>query len=125
MRYTLENNPTVFGKILRGEIPCQKVYEDAHVLAFHDIAPKAPIHVIIIPKEHISGLQNIHLGDDATLGRLLVAASTIAAQLGVQQSGFRLITNAGPGAGQEVPHLHFHLLANKPEDAQAKPLPGF
>lgn len=121
MRHTFETNPTIFGKILRGEIPCRKVYEDDHVLAFHDIAPKAPIHVIIIPKIHLVGLQDATPDDATLLGHLLTASTTIAAQLGVLESGFRLITNAGKGAGQEVPHLHFHLLA----DPRGAALPGF
>ncbi len=116
-------NPTIFGKILRGEIPCKKVYEDDHVLAFYDIAPKAPIHVIIIPKEHIVSLQHVTQAHQALLGHLLVAANTIAGQLGVRERGYRLITNAGAGAGQEVPHLHLHLLATTP-NTPAK-LPGF
>ncbi|PZP38725.1 MAG: histidine triad nucleotide-binding protein [Pseudomonas fluorescens] len=118
-RYTEQDNPTIFGKILRGEIPCTKVYEDDLVLAFHDIAPKAPVHVIIIPKQHLEGNQSAVEGDEALLGHLMVTANTIATQLGVNESGYRLITNAGKGAGQEVPHLHLHLLAG------TYPLPGF
>lgn len=118
-RHTFESNPTIFGKILRGEIPAQVVYEDEHTLAFHDIAPKAATHVVIIPKQHLTGLQDATAADAALLGHLLVAANAIAAKLGVQSTGYRLITNAGPGAGQEVPHLHFHLLAGSPS------LPGF
>ena len=124
MRHSFADNPTIFGKILRQEIPCNKVYEDAETLAFYDIAPKAPIHVLIIPKQHMVGLQDATDADAALLGRLMVVVSNIAEQLGVKQSGFRLITNAGQGAGQEVPHLHLHLLANKPNQP-ATPLPGF
>lgn len=119
MRHSPQSNPTVFGKILRGEIPCAKVYEDEHVLAFNDIYPKAPIHVLIIPKQHLAGVQDARPGDEELLGRLLVAANAVAQQLGVRQSGFRLVANCGAGAGQEVPHLHLHLLAGK------TPLPGF
>ena len=118
MRHSFESNPTIFGKILRGEIPSRKVYEDDLVYAFHDIAPKAETHVLIIPKQHLTGNQDATTGDEALLGHLLVTANTIAAQLGVKDSGYRLITNAGTGAGQEVPHLHFHLLAGSS-------LPGF
>lgn len=118
MRYSPSDNPTIFGKILRGEIPSQKVYEDALAYAFHDIAPKAEVHVLIIPKQHLEGNQDAQAGDEALLGHLLVVANKIAAQLGVQTSGYRIITNAGKGAGQEVPHLHLHLLAGKS-------LPGF
>lgn len=118
-RHTLAQNPTVFGKILRKEIPANVVYEDDTVLAFHDIAPKAPTHIVIIPKQHLVGLQDAQESDTQLLGTLLVAATKIAAKLGVKDTGFRIITNAGSGAGQEVPHLHFHLLAGSPK------LPGF
>jgi histidine triad (HIT) family protein len=118
----LITNPTIFGKILREEIPCKKVYEDEQALAFYDIAPKAPIHVIIIPKQHIISLQAATPAHQALLGHLLVVANTIAGQLGVQEHGYRLITNAGQGAGQEVPHLHFHLLADSSSHSK---LPGF
>lgn len=117
-RYSFAENPTIFGKILRQEIPCNKVYEDDYTLAFHDIAPKAAVHVLIIPKTHLSSLQSVQEADQHLLGHLLVAANRIAEQLGVKESGYRLITNAGKAAGQEVPHLHFHLLAGST-------LPGF
>src|SRR5262245_48970309 len=102
-RHTPADNPTIFGKILRGEIPCKKVYEDDLVLAFHDIAPKAATHVLIIPKQHIESLQDVGEKDAKLLGHILVAANKIAEQLGVKSNGYRLITNAGSGAGQEVP----------------------
>jgi histidine triad (HIT) family protein len=111
MRYDLDTNPTIFGKILRGEIPNKTVYEDDRVLAFHDIAPKAEVHVVIIPKQHIESLQDAQEADAALLGHMLVAVNKVAEKLGVREDGYRLITNAGKGAGQEVPHLHFHLLA--------------
>ncbi len=110
MRYTFDENPTIFGKILRGEIPCTKVYEDAEFLAFNDIAPKAPVHVLLIPKSHLEGLQDAQENDADLLGRLMVTANQIASQLGLKEQGYRLITNAGKGAGQEVPHLHLHIL---------------
>ena len=122
-RHTPATNPTVFGKILRHEIPAKLVYEDDLCVAFPDIAPKAPIHIIIIPKQHLVSLQDATTADTALLGHLLVVANLIAAKLGVQQSGYRLITNAGTAAGQEVPHLHFHLLA--PQAGTSSHLPGF
>ncbi|MCP5405629.1 MAG: histidine triad nucleotide-binding protein [Pseudomonadaceae bacterium] len=118
MRHTLQDNPTVFGKILRKEIPADIVYENDHVLAFHTIEPQAPVHVLIIPKQHIAGLQDATDADAATLGHLLAAANQVAKIMDVQQSGYRLITNAGKDAGQEVFHLHFHLLAGKPLGAK-------
>ena len=119
MRYSFDSNPTIFGKILRGEIPCQKVYEDDQFLAFHDIAPKAPVHVLVIPKRHLEGLQDAQDGDQALLGQLMVTANKIATELGLKDKGYRLITNAGKGAGQEVPHLHLHILSGP------NGLPGF
>ena len=104
----------VFCKIIKGEIPSQPVYEDEHVLAFRDIAPQAPVHILIVPKEHavesVSGLnaKNSHLA-----AKCLEAAAKIAKAEGLSD-GFRVISNSGPGAGQTVFHLHFHLLAGKP-----------
>lgn len=119
MRHSFDSNPTIFGKILRGEIPCTKVYEDAEFLAFHDIAPKAPVHVLVIPKTHLEGLQDAQPGDEQLLGQLMVTANKIATELGLKDQGYRLITNAGKGAGQEVPHLHLHILSGP------NGLPGF
>lgn len=123
MRHTFEANPTIFGKLLRKEIPCNPVYETDTVFAFNDIAPKAPIHVVIIPKSHLNGLNEATPADAALLADLLLAANAVAEKLGVKESGYRLITNAGAGAGQEVFHLHFHLLANK--SGTSGVLPGF
>jgi histidine triad (HIT) family protein len=122
-RYSYDENPTIFGKILRNEIPCTKVYEDDVVLAFHDIAPKAPIHVVVVPKQHLVGLQATTDADAALLGQIMARLNTIAEKLGVAQSGYRVVTNAGENAGQSVPHLHFHILANKP--GAVAHLPGF
>lgn len=112
-RHSLESNPTIFGKILRKEIPAKVVYEDAHTLAFHDIHPQAPVHVVIIPKTHLASVAEATIGDVPLLGHLLFTAAEVAHKLGVNESGFRLVTNAGPDSGQEVPHLHVHLLAGK------------
>ncbi|MCA3244099.1 MAG: HIT domain-containing protein [Alphaproteobacteria bacterium] len=117
MRYSLAENPTVFGKILRGEIPCRKVYEDDHVLAFHDIAPKAPVHVIVIIKHHLSSAQSAAEASASELGNFWQSVAKVVETLNVP--GCRLITNCG--TEQEVPHLHVHLLA----DPNGKPLPGF
>jgi len=106
-------NDCVFCAIAAGEIPCGKVYEDGEILAFHDIHPQAPVHVLIIPKAHVaSGVMEITAENSALVGRCFEAAAQIAASLGVTE-GFRVVTNNGPGAGQTVPHLHFHLLAGK------------
>ncbi|NBX86278.1 MAG: histidine triad nucleotide-binding protein [Proteobacteria bacterium] len=110
-RYPLATNPTIFGKILRGEIPAKVVLEDDKAIAFHDIAPKAKVHVIIIPKQHMQCLRCMEAADADLMAHLLQFANQVADKLGVKHSGYRLITNAGEGAGQTVPHLHFHLLA--------------
>ncbi len=103
---------TIFDKIIAKEIPAKIVYEDDRALAFYDIAPKAPIHVLIIPKTPIVGLNTSGESDGPVLAHLLQVANKVADQLGVRESGYRLITNAGVGGGQEVMHLHFHLLAD-------------
>ena len=108
-----DNN--IFAKILRGEIPCDKVYEDDHVLAFKDINPKAPVHILIIPKGKYVSIA--HFGTNAPpeeIKALIAAIDKIADEQGVKESGFRTIANTGNEGGQEVPHFHFHLLGGKP-----------
>ncbi|MFV8817777.1 histidine triad nucleotide-binding protein [Haliea sp. E17] len=101
---------TIFGKIIAGEIPAEFIYEDEHCVAINDIAPKAPVHVLVIPKKAIPRLVDAGADDQALLGHLMLAAGRIAEQLGVQDA-FRLIVNNGEGAGQTVFHLHLHILA--------------
>lgn len=103
----------VFCKIIKGEIPAKKVYEDEEILAFNDIQPAAPIHVLIIPKKHIANLMEIEAEDTALMGNIIQTAKKIAKQLGIEEDGFRLIVNCGKDAGQEVMHIHFHLLAGR------------
>jgi histidine triad (HIT) family protein len=104
---------TLFGKIIRRELPADIVYEDELCLAFRDIAPKAPTHVLIIPKKEIPRLCDAAEGDQALLGHLMLTAVRIARELGVEE-GFRLVINNGAEAGQSVFHLHLHLLAGRP-----------
>lgn len=104
----------LFCAIARGDIPSNKVYEDPLVYAFYDIAPQAPVHVLIIPKVHIESMQAVTEEDSALLCRLFAVARQIAAQLGVDKTGYRLITNVGEDAGQSVKHLHLHLIGGKP-----------
>ncbi|MBS1715384.1 MAG: histidine triad nucleotide-binding protein [Armatimonadetes bacterium] len=99
--------PTLFTRIINGEIPAEFVYQDEHVVAFKDISPKAPVHVLIVTREEIPGLAG--LPDDGSHTRILNAAKSIAAQLGLT-GGYRLVINQGEDAGQTVPHLHAHLL---------------
>jgi histidine triad (HIT) family protein len=102
----------LFCRILRGEIPAKKVYEDAHVLAFEDINPKAPTHVLIIPKKHFAGLKEAQAEDAEAIGRCHLAAAEIARQRNIEQ-GYRTVLNVGTGAGQSVFHLHVHLLGGR------------
>lgn len=104
-------NDCIFCKILKGEIPSKKVYEDELVYAFYDIAPAAPVHVLIIPKEHLSGMNEADEKHEALLGHILLTAKKLAQDLGVAETGYRIINNCGENAGQTVFHMHFHLLA--------------
>lgn len=106
---------TIFSKILAGDIPAPRVYEDEHCICINDIAPQAPTHVLIIPKKPIAKLADAKLCDQVLLGHLMLAAGNIARQLGVEDA-FRLIVNNGANAGQTVFHLHVHLLAGKAFD---------
>ena len=103
---------TLFGKIVRREIPADIVYEDDLCLAFRDINPQAPTHVLLIPKKEIDRLSSASAGDQALLGHLMLAAGKVAKQLGVADA-FRLVINNGAQAGQTVFHLHLHILAGR------------
>jgi histidine triad (HIT) family protein len=104
----------LFCKIARKEIPAALVYEDEDLLAFKDIFPQAPVHLIIIPKAHCEGLGDLTPAIAAVTARIPQLAAKLAADHGVQVSGWRLLSNCGPDAGQTVYHLHFHLLGGKP-----------
>ena len=101
----------IFCKIIKGEIPSTKVYEDDKVLAFKDINPAAPIHVLVIPKKHIENVLEINEENKEIASDIFLAIIKIAKQFGIDKDGFRVITNCGKDAGQEVMHLHFHILA--------------
>lgn len=101
----------IFCKILKGEIPSDKVYEDELLYAFRDIAPAAPVHVLIIPKEHIESANALNAEHKELLGHIVLTAAKIAKDLGVAEDGYRILNNCGKNAGQTVFHLHFHLLA--------------
>ncbi len=103
----------LFCKIIAGEIPSAKVYEDEQVFAFRDIAPVAPTHVLIVPKKHVASVNELSAEDEQIVGRLFLAAKQIAAQEGISQSGYRLAANTNADAGQAVFHLHLHLLGGK------------
>jgi histidine triad (HIT) family protein len=104
----------IFLKIIAGEIPCNKVYEDEEILAFRDIRPQAPVHVLIIPKREIPTLNDLRPEDAGLVGRLFLVAKQIAEQEGIAASGYRTVFNCGRDAGMEVPHLHLHLLGGRP-----------
>ncbi|MDD2721317.1 MAG: histidine triad nucleotide-binding protein [Gallionella sp.] len=99
----------LFCRIARGEIPASKVYEDDEVLAFNDINPVAPVHFLMIPKQHLASLDDAQAGHQALLGKLLLLASKLAKTQGLEQ-GFRTVINTGRGGGQEVFHLHIHVI---------------
>jgi len=103
----------VFCKIIRKEIPAKAVYEDADILAFDDINPKAPVHVLIIPKEHFASLNEIAEDKREVLARILIKAPEIARLKGVRSSGYRLVLNTARDSGQEILHIHFHLLGGR------------
>jgi histidine triad (HIT) family protein len=104
----------VFARILRGELPCTKVHEDAHVLAFRDINPLAPTHIVLIPKgEYISAADFSAKASDAELASFMRAVAKIAGAEGIAESGFRIIANAGQDGRQEVPHFHLHILGGR------------
>jgi histidine triad (HIT) family protein len=103
---------SIFAKIIAREIPADIVFEDDVCLAFRDIAPKAPVHILVIPKKPIVSLADLTEEDQAAMGRCVVVASIVAKQEGLD-NGYRLVVNSGADGGQEVPHLHFHLLGGR------------
>lgn len=103
----------IFCKIIKGDIPCAKVYEDDQILAFDDIHPMAPVHVIIIPKKHLSTLMEVDAKNTTAASDLIAAAQKVAAIKGVARSGFRTVINCNAEGGQVVFHLHMHVLGGK------------
>ncbi len=108
-----EHNDTIFGMILRGEIPADVVYEDELALAFRDIAPQADVHVLVIPRELIRSLAHSDRQHESLLGHLLGVCRKVAAMEGIADSGYRVVTNIGHDGGQSVDHLHFHVLGGR------------
>ena len=104
---------TLFDKLILRELPADIVFEDDDVFAFHDIAPQAPVHILIIPKKSITRIGTAERTDASLLGKLLLTAAEIARSLGVAENGYRLVINNGSDAGEAVPHLHIHLLAGR------------
>lgn len=103
----------LFCKIVEKKIPAKVVQEDEYILAFDDINPQAPVHTLVIPKRHVSAVQDLGVDDDSLLARLLISCAKVAALKGVRESGYRVVTNTGRDAGQTVFHLHFHVLGGR------------
>jgi|SRR5579863_1092371 histidine triad (HIT) family protein len=102
----------LFCRIVSGEIPSKKIYEDAHTFAFEDISPQAPTHVLVVPKKHIAGLKEANIDDAAIIGHCHLAAAKIAHERSIED-GYRTVLNVGPKAGQSVFHMHVHLLGGR------------
>jgi histidine triad (HIT) family protein len=105
---------TIFQKIIDREIPAKLAHEDEHCIAIHDINPQAPVHVLIIPKKLIPRVSEASVADQPVLGHLLLTAAALAKKLGVAESGYRIVINNGRDGGETVPHLHVHLLGQRP-----------
>lgn len=104
---------TIFEKIAAREIPAKIVWEDDEVLAFHDVDPKAPVHVLVVPKRVIPRVAEASNDDEALLGKLLLATRVVAEKLDLLEGGYRVVINNGPDAGESVPHLHVHVLGGR------------
>lgn len=103
----------LFCKIVSGEIQSTKVYEDEKVIAFNDISPQSPVHILVIPKEHIASMNDIDEDNHNIIGHIHLAIKKIAEEKGLAKKGYRIVNNCGRGAGQEVDHIHFHLLGGR------------
>lgn len=104
---------TIFSKIIAREIPARIAFEDDRCLAFHDVNPQAPVHVLVIPKKEIARVAETTQADEPLLGHLLRVAQMVAKQEGLHESGFRIVINNGPDGGETVPHLHIHVLGGR------------
>jgi histidine triad (HIT) family protein len=104
---------TIFSRIIAREIPADIVYEDDKCLAFRDVSPKAPMHVLIIPKKEVANINALADDDAALVGHIWIVIRNLARELGVSESGYRVVVNCGPDGGQSVDHLHFHMLAGR------------
>lgn len=103
----------IFCKIIKGEIPCEKIYEDDIVLSFKDISPGAPSHVLIIPKKHISSLNEVTDEDSKIVAHVFIVLKEIVKKLGINETGYRIVSNCGEQGGQTVEHIHFHVLGGR------------
>lgn len=113
----------IFCKIARKESPADIVYEDDDTIVFNNIRPSAPIHLLVIPKKHIDSIDDIEVGDEELIGKTIITARNVARDKGLNESGYKLAVNVGKGGGQEVFHLHFHLLGGWKSDKE-RDIPG-
>jgi histidine triad (HIT) family protein len=104
----------IFCKIIRGEIPGKKLYEDDDMLAFHDVNPQAPVHFLLIPKRHVKSIMELEEADSALMGKLLYKSQSLAKELGCEEKGARFVINCKSDGGQTVDHLHIHVLGGRP-----------
>lgn len=103
----------IFCKIINKQIPSEIIYEDSEIIAFKDIQPVAPVHVLVVPKKHIASVMELKEEDKALIGKIYLTIQKLAVELGVEKDGFRVVTNCGENAGQTVKHIHFHILGGK------------
>lgn len=103
----------IFCKIVSGEIPSSRIYEDEQIIAFRDIDPQAPAHILVVPKRHISGVNELAEADEALVGHVYGVIAKLAGELGIGESGYRVVVNSGKDGQQSVPHLHFHVLGGR------------
>jgi histidine triad (HIT) family protein len=104
----------VFCRVAKGAAPARVLFANEEVVAFHDMAPRAPVHVLVIPRRHIASLASATEGETEILGKLLLAAAEVARRTGIAETGYRVVTNSGSSAGQSVFHLHVHILGGRP-----------
>ena len=109
----MANDRCLFCRIISGEIPAKKAYEDDDVVAFNDVNPQAPVHILVIPRKHIATLDDLTPDDASAMGTVVVRAAAIARQMHLEADGYRLVVNMGPAAGQTVFHIHFHILGGR------------
>ena len=110
----MSTSDCIFCKIVSGEVPSETVHQDEHCVAFNDLSPQAPVHILVIPRKHVDSLDKATAGDSEMLGHLLYSAAEIARELGVAEDGYRVVINTNADGGQTVFHLHVHLLGGRP-----------
>jgi len=103
----------IFCKIINKEMKSKMIHEDEEIVVFHDINPQAPVHVLVVPKKHISAITEMHEGDQKLIGKMIYLAKEVAGELGIAGNGFRLVLNNGPDANQTVPHIHLHVIGGR------------